>query len=58
MKDLVLVITFWERKLYLERILEYYNSFEKYYSDTELMEEANEILADIDKRLIKEEPTS
>lgn len=29
MKDLVLVITFWERKLYLERILEYYNSFEK-----------------------------
>lgn len=29
MKDVVLVITFWERKIYLERILDYYNSFEK-----------------------------
>ena len=29
MKDIVLIITFWERKLYLKRILEYYNSFKK-----------------------------
>lgn len=29
MNDLVLVIAFWERKIYLERILNYYNSFDK-----------------------------
>jgi outer membrane protein assembly factor BamD len=48
-------------RLVRERLVtakEYYNSFKKYYNETELMEEANEILIDIDKRLIKEEPTS
>jgi outer membrane protein assembly factor BamD len=37
---------------------EYYNSFIKYYTDTELMEDADVILKDINKRLNIEEPTS
>ena len=36
----------------------YYNSFVKYYKDTELMAVAEEILEDINKRLNIEEPTS
>ncbi len=38
--------------------LGYYNSFVKYYKDTELMVEADVILEDINKRLNIEEPTS
>ncbi len=38
--------------------LGYYNSFVKYYKDTELMADAEEILMDINKRLNIEEPTS
>ena len=36
----------------------YYKSFAKYYKDSELMEEADKILNDINKRLNIEEPTS
>jgi len=37
---------------------EYYESFAKYYKDNELNKEAEEILADINKRLTAPEPTS
>jgi outer membrane protein assembly factor BamD len=44
-----------------ERLIEakeYYSSFVKYYKDTDLMEDADIILKDINKRLNIEEPTS
>ncbi len=36
----------------------YYNSFVKYYKDSDLIEEADEILLEINKRLTTEDPTS
>lgn len=36
----------------------YYNNFAKYYSETELKEEADELLEDINARLKEKEPTS
>lgn len=36
---------------------DYYNSFNKYYKDSELQPEANVILLDIEKRTVKTEPT-
>ncbi len=44
-----------------ERLLEakeYYNSFSKYYSETELKTDADKILEDIEKRLTKKETSS
>lgn len=48
-------------RLVNERLIEakvYYNSFAKYYKETELKADADEILKDINKRLNIEEPTS
>ncbi|MBT8263380.1 MAG: outer membrane protein assembly factor BamD [Bacteroidia bacterium] len=36
----------------------HYNSFNKYYEDSELTEEAKKIMADIEERMLTEEPTS
>ncbi|RMA64905.1 outer membrane protein assembly factor BamD [Ulvibacter antarcticus] len=44
-----------------ERLIEakgYYNGFVKYYKDSDLKEDADKILNDINKRLNKKEPTS
>lgn len=37
---------------------QYYNSFMKYYSESDLKDEADEIISDINKRLQEKEPTS
>lgn len=42
----------------LEEAKGYYSSFKKYYEDSDLSEDAQSILADIDERLSTEEPTS
>jgi outer membrane protein assembly factor BamD len=42
----------------LKDAIGYYKSFAKYYKDSELMEDADKILEDINKRLNIEEPTS
>jgi outer membrane protein assembly factor BamD len=42
----------------LEEAKVYYNNFKKYYEDSDLSEDAQAILADIDERLSTEEPTS
>jgi outer membrane protein assembly factor BamD len=42
----------------LEEAKGYYSNFNKYYEDSDLSEDAQTILADIDERLSTEEPTS
>jgi outer membrane protein assembly factor BamD len=42
----------------LNAALVYYNSFVKYYEETELMSDAEVIFNDINKRLNIEQPTS